>query len=288
MALSTYAFESELENGLKDALESASGSNSGDNITGFTLYNSYFEFDDYDYILVTDSDLPSLNDASSVLYNGKKQYFNVNGLDQRIIRYDGSNWEIARYIDGQNPRTTVNIAYGSGADTEYPWEATSEAIALGEIGLSLEFINPIGGSFGDTTSSDLNILITDQESAETPSSYVYIETEIGEPISNERTNANGDYDHYEADLSFEVNTPRIDNTTQPNDPNGSSSTVLSYHDYMLTLVRQMMDGDCSEVVSAFDTRNVSIVKAIPDRTDRSKDEDDRTSVVRYRIQFKVK
>ncbi len=136
--------------------------------------------------------------------------------------------------------------------------------------------------------SDVNVLIPDDDTTETPSSYIYIEAEIGEPLSDERTNADGHYDHFEADLSFEIVTNRLDQTTVPNDPDESSSTVSNFHDYMLTLVRQALDGTASAVTTAFNDEPLAVVKIVPEKSERSKDEDERTTVLQYKIQFIVK
>lgn len=136
-------------------------------------------------------------------------------------------------------------------------------------------------------STNINYLISDQPSAETPAKYIYIEATIGSPISDERTNADGEYDHYEADLSFEVSTGRLDDTTPPNDPSSASSTVSNFHDYMLTIVRSTLDGSATAVVNAFDDEPVKVVKIMPAGTERSKDEDDRVTVLNYSIQFIV-
>ena len=136
--------------------------------------------------------------------------------------------------------------------------------------------------------SDVNVLIPDDNTTETPATYIYIETEIGEPVSEERTNADGHYDHYEADLSFEVVTNRLDDTTVPNDPSESTSTVSNFHDYMLTLVRQALDGTASAVTTAFSDEPVAVVRIIPDKSERSKDEDERVTILKYKIQFIVK
>ena len=136
--------------------------------------------------------------------------------------------------------------------------------------------------------SDVNVLIPDDNTEETPSSYIYIEAEIGEPVSDERTNADGHYDHYEADLVFEIVTNRLDDTSVPNDPSESTSTVSNFHDYMLTLVRQALDGTASAVTTAFADEPVAVVKIIPDKSERSKDEDERITELKYKIQFVVK
>lgn len=136
--------------------------------------------------------------------------------------------------------------------------------------------------------SDVNVLIPDDNTTETPANYIYIETEIGEPVSEERTNADGHYDHYEADLVFEIVTNRLDNTAVPNDPSENTSTVSNFHDYMITLVRQALDGPASAVTTAFNDEPVAVLRIIPDKSERSKDEDERVTELKYKIQFIVK
>lgn len=136
--------------------------------------------------------------------------------------------------------------------------------------------------------SEVNVLIPDDNTTETPANYIYIEAEIGDPVSDERTNADGHYDHYEADLSFEVVTNRLDDTAVPNDPSESTSTVSNFHDYMLTLVRQALDGTASAVTTAFSDEPVAVVRIIPEKSERSKDEDERVTILQYKIQFIVK
>lgn len=130
-------------------------------------------------------------------------------------------------------------------------------------------------------STNINYIISDQQNSETPAKYIYIESTIGSPISDERTNADGEYDHYEADLQFEVNTPRLDNTAVP------SGGVSSFHDYMLTTVRSTLDGSATEVVNAFSDEPIKVVKIMPAGTERSKDEDERITLLNYKIQFIV-
>ena len=128
--------------------------------------------------------------------------------------------------------------------------------------------------------SDVNVLIPDDSTTETPKSYIYIETEIGSPASDERENADGHYDHYEADLSFEIVTNRLDQTTVPNDPSASSSTVANFHDYMLTLVRQALDGTASAVTTAFNDEPLAVVRIVPEKSERSNDEDERVTILK--------
>jgi hypothetical protein len=56
---------------------------------------------------------------------------------------------------------------------------------------------------------------------------------------------------------------------------------------MLTIVRSTLDGSATAVVNAFDDEPVKVVKIMPAGTERSKDEDDRVTVLNYSIQFIV-
>jgi hypothetical protein len=277
--LVTYAFENELEKGFKEALNTFNSQDTRADVTAFTVANTGVSGDDKTYSVVTDT---SFAEVSTILYNNKKQYSNQTGRIQRVIRYNGTNWEITRYDDDDGENVGLdNIATDS---TDYPWEIQNFTTWSS----STTFSNPVGGSFTVTSTTDVNLLIPDDDTTETPANYIYIEAEIGEPVSDERTNADGHYDHYEAELSFEVVTNRLDATTVPNDPSESTSTVSNFHDYMLTLVRQALDGTASAVTTAFSDEPVAVVRIIPDKSERSKDEDERVTVLQYKIQFIVK
>lgn len=277
--LVTYAFENELEKGFKEALNAFNSQDTRGDVTAFTVANTGVSGDDKTYSVVTNT---NLNEVSTILYNNKKQYFNATGFTERLIRYNGNNWEITRYDtdEGEN----IGVANISTDSTDYPWEIQNFTTWSS----STTFSNPVGGSFTVTSTTDINILIPDDNTTETPANYIYIEAEIGEPVSDERTNADGHYDHYEADLSFEVVTNRLDDTAVPNDPSESTSTVSNFHDYMLTLVRQALDGTASAVTTAFSDEPVAVVRIIPEKSERSKNEDERVTILQYKIQFIVK
>lgn len=279
MALVTYAFENELEKGFKEALNTFNSQDTRQDVTAFTVANTGIAGDNRTYSVVTDT---VLIEVSAILHNGKKQYYNQSGNVQQVIRYDGTNWEITIYDndEGENVRLD-NISTDS---TDYPWEIQNFTTWSS----STTFSNPVGGSFTVTSNTNVNVLIPDDSTTETPKSYIYIETEIGSPASDERENADGHYDHYEADLSFEIVTNRLDQTTVPNDPSASSSTVANFHDYMLTLVRQALDGTASAVTTAFNDEPLAIVRIVPEKSERSNDEDERVTILKYKIEFIVK
>ena len=57
---------------------------------------------------------------------------------------------------------------------------------------------------------------------------------------------------------------------------------------MVALVRYMLDGTASAVTTAFTDEPLAVVRIIPEKSERSKDEDERTTVLQYKIQFMVK
>lgn len=276
--LVTYAYENELEKGFKEALETFNVLDTRADVNSFVIGNTGTS-DNKTYFKVTNTDL---NNVSTVLYNGKKQYYNTSGDIERLIRYNGTNWEIDRFDDDEGEQLSTDDISTDSPD--YPWEIQN----ITTWSSSTTFSNPIGGSFTVASGDNLNVIIPDDTTTETPANYIYIEAEIGEPVSDERTNADGNYDHFEADLSFEIVTNRLDESTPPNDPDESSSTVSNFHDYMVALVRYILDGTASAVTTAFTDEPLAVVKIIPEKSERSKDEDDRTTVLQYKIQFMVK
>jgi hypothetical protein len=286
MALVIYAFENELEKGFKEALNTFNSQDTRQDVTAFTVANTGVSGDNRTYSVVTNTDFA---EVSTILRNGKKQYYNQTGRIQRVIRYNGTNWEITRYDDDEGENVGLdNIATGTGSETEYPWEVSAQSLSQGAWDEETTFSNPVGGSFTATSIINVNLLIPDDSTTETPKSYIYIETEIGSPASDERENADGHYDHYEADLSFEIVTNRLDQTTVPNDPSGSSSTVTNFHDYMLTLVRKALDGTASAVTTAFNDKPLAVVRIVPENSERTNDEDERVTILNYNIEFIVK